>query len=74
MNQQERRPLLLVVLAIPLRFQNPSLNLLLRTIKVEFLSSAQGFTLQFFLSKPRELANHERLGVEILSVVVPGIV
>ena len=74
MNQQKRRPLLPVILAIPLRFQNPPLDLLFRTIEVEFLSSVQVLTLQLLLGKLRELANRERLGFEVLRIIIPGIV
>jgi len=74
MDQKKWRPLLLIILAIPLRLQNPPLDLPLRTTKVEFLSSVQGFALQLLLSEPRELAYRERLSVEALGIVVPGII
>ena len=74
MNQQKRRPFLLVILVIPLRFQNPPLDLLFCTIEIEFLSSVQVLTLQILLGELRELANRERLGFEVLGIVIPGIV
>ena len=74
MNKQQRRPLLLVVLSVPLRLQNPPLDLPLRTIKVEFLSSVQVLVLQLLLGELRELANRERVSIEILGVVIPRIV
>ena len=74
MDQQKRRPLHLVVPAIPLRLQNPPLDLLLRALKIEFLSSVQVFTLQLPLGELRELADRKRLRFEVLGVVIPGIV
>jgi len=74
MNQQKRGPLLLVILAVPLRLQNPPLDLSFRTIKEELLSCVQGFALQLFLGEPRELVDRERLGVKVLGIIVPGIV
>ena len=74
MNQQKRSPLLFIILAIPLRLQNPTLNLPLRTLKVEFLPSIKVFTLQLHLSEPRKLAYPERPSAEVLGIVVPGIV
>ena len=74
MNQQKRRPLLLVILAIPLRFQNPPLDLLFCTIEIEFLSSVQVLTLQILLGELRELANRERPRFEVLGIIIPGIV
>ena len=74
MNQQERRPLLLVLLAIPLRFQNPPLNLLLRTIKVKFLASVQLLILQLLLGEFCELADRKQVKSEVLGIFVPGIV
>ena len=71
MNHQKRRPLLLVILAVPLRFQNPSLNLLLRTMKVEFLSRVQLLILQLLLSELREPANREQVRFEVLGIFVP---
>jgi len=74
MNQQKWRPLLLVIPSIPLRLQNPPLDLPLRTVEVEFFSGIQGLTLQLFVGKPRELTNRERLSFEVLGIVIPGIV
>lgn len=74
-NQQKRRPLLPVVLTIPLRLQNPALNLPLRTLKVELFSSIKVFTFQLFLGEPRELAHWERsLSVGALDFTVPRVV
>ena len=74
MNQQKRRPLLLIILAIPLRFQNPPLDLPLRTIEVEFLSSVQLLILQLLLGELCELTNREQVRSEVLGIFVPGIV
>lgn len=74
MNQQKRRPLFLVVLAIPLRLQYPALNLPFRTIEVEFFSCVKVFTLQLLLGEPRELVHPEGPGVEALGIVIPGVV
>ena len=74
MNEQKRRPLFLIAFSIPLRLQNPTLNLPFRTIEVEVFSRIKDLTLQLLLGKLRELGYSKRLSVEALGVVIPGIV